>query len=90
MALPSAIVSRTVTSPMISPSIPHTTTLPALSAPRGVDSPGPGEFLTLGFSDAKTIVVDRAAAQAHDSVILERYHVPFDRSADLRAANAPR
>jgi hypothetical protein len=48
---------------------------------------GSGEFLTLGFSDAKTIVVDRPAAQAHDSVILERYHVPFDRSADLRGAH---
>jgi len=41
MACPRAMVSRTVISPMISPSIPHPAILSARSVPRRLDRPGP-------------------------------------------------
>jgi hypothetical protein len=47
---------------------------------------GGGEFLTLSLSDTNTIVLNRAAALARNAAILERYHLPTDRSADLRTA----
>jgi S1-C subfamily serine protease len=46
---------------------------------------GDGEFVSLGLADRNTIVLNRAAARSRHAAILARYHVPFDRSADLRA-----
>jgi S1-C subfamily serine protease len=47
---------------------------------------GEGEFLTLSLADTNTVVLNRAAAKSRHAAILERYHVPFDRSANLRTA----
>jgi hypothetical protein len=47
---------------------------------------GEGEFVTLSLADTNTIVLNRAVAKSRHAAILARYHVPFDRSADLRTA----
>jgi hypothetical protein len=45
---------------------------------------GDGEFLTLSLADTNTVVLNRSAARSRHAAILARYHVAFDRSADLR------
>ena len=45
---------------------------------------GEGEFLSLSLSDTNAVVLKRAVAKSRHAAILERYHVAFDRSADLR------
>jgi hypothetical protein len=45
---------------------------------------GRDAFVTLTLTDGNALVFDRAAAKAREAAILERYHVPFGRSQDLR------
>ncbi len=49
---------------------------------------GRDAFVTLTLTDGNTLVLDRAAASAREAAILERYQVPFGRSADLREGTA--
>lgn len=49
---------------------------------------GGDAFLTLTLADGHTLVFDRAATKAREAAILERYHVPSGRSADLREGKA--